>query len=119
MVRTQFRAQHFFPGKEFGQENSPHSHDYLFEIEIANHTLNQFNFLIDILAVKKLLNDLKAQFNNKLLNDLPEFKNQYPSLEFFSKILWQKFTSQHYFPITCQITVSLWEDEIAKASYRE
>lgn len=89
------------------------------ELEIENRKLDQFNFLIDIVDVKEHIDNLISYFNDKTLNELPEFKNQNPSLELFSKILWQKLSHQCVFPEESQITVKLWEDDIAQATYRE
>lgn len=119
MLRKNFIAQHFLIGKDFGAENLKHSHHYRFELEIENNTLDQHNFLIDIVEANAHIEQLISYFHDKTLNELPEFKNQNPSLELFSKILWQKFNGHFEFPANCQITVRLWEDKIAQASYRE
>lgn len=119
MLRKNFIAQHFLIGKDFGCENLTHSHHYRFELEIENKHLDQYNFLIDIVEVRAYIDQLISYFQDKILNDLPEFKNQNPSLELFSKILWQKFDNHFEFPANSQIIVRLWEDEIAQASYRE
>lgn len=119
MLRTNFIAQHFLIGKDFGSENFKHSHQYLFEIEIESPHLDQYNYVIDIVEVKSILDKLTLEYNDKTLNDLPEFANQNPSLELFSKILWHKFQVLLELPSHCQVTVRLWEDDIAQASYRE
>ena len=119
MLRKNFIAQHFLIGKDFGSENLTHSHHYQFELEVENKQLDEYNFLIDIVEVRAYIDRLISYFQDKTLNDLPEFKNQNPSLELFSKILWQKFDNHFEFPSNSQITVRLWEDEIAQASYRE
>lgn len=119
MLRKNFIAQHFLIGKDFGAENLRHSHHYSFELEIENTKLDPFNFLIDIVEVRAHIDQLISYFQDKILNELPEFKNQNPSLELFSKILWQKFNNHIELPADSQITVRLWEDDIAQASYRE
>jgi 6-pyruvoyltetrahydropterin/6-carboxytetrahydropterin synthase len=119
MLGSNFIAQHFLIGKDFGSENFKHSHHYRFEIEIESPKLDQYNYLIDIIEVKSLLDKLTSHFNDKTLNELPEFENQNPSLELFSKILWQKFNTHSQLPANCQLTVRLWEDTAAQASYRE
>ncbi|HHF7367184.1 TPA: 6-pyruvoyl tetrahydropterin synthase family protein [Legionella bozemanae] len=119
MLRKNFIAQHFLIGKDFGAENLRHSHHYSFELEIENTKLDPFNFLIDIVEVRAHIDQLISYFQDKILNELPEFKNQNPSLELFSKILWQKFNNHIELPVDSQITVRLWEDDIAQASYRE
>lgn len=118
MLRKNFIAQHFLIGKDFGDENLIHSHHYSFELEIEHTQLNPFNFIIDIVEVRALIDQLISYFNDKILNELPEFKDNNPSLELFSKILWQKFDTHLNCDANSQITVRLWEDDIAQASYR-
>ena len=119
MLRTDFIAQHFLIGKDFGAENFKHSHHYSFELEIASPKLDQHNYVVDIIEVRNNLDKLISHFNDKTLNDLPEFIDQNPSIELFSKILWKKCHDNFSLPKDCQITVRLWEDTIAQASYRE
>lgn len=119
MLQKNFIAQHFLIGKDFGAENLRHSHHYSFELEIESKYLDQYNFLIDIVDVRAYIDQLISYFQDKTLNELPEFIGQNPSLELFSKILWKKFDNHFEFPAHSQITVRLWEDEIAQASYRE
>lgn len=118
MLKTNFIAQHFLIGKDFGAENSKHSHHYELEIEIEGSQLDQYNYLIDIVEARGILDKLSLHYNDKTLNDLHEFENQNPSIELFSKIIWDKFTSYFQYPVNCHITVRLWEDKIARASYQ-
>ncbi|WP_419419415.1 6-pyruvoyl trahydropterin synthase family protein [Legionella sp. D16C41] len=119
MLRKNFIAQHFLIGKDFGRENDKHSHHYCFELEIERPELDAYNYIIDIVEVKNYIDQIIAEFQDKTLNELPEFINQNPSLELFSKILWHKFHDNLFLPTNCQITIRLWEDDIAQASYRE
>lgn len=119
MVNTKFIAQHFLIGKDFGSENLKHSHQYSLEIEIESPVLDQYNYLLDIVEVQNILHKLTEYFKNKTLNELAEFDNQNPSIEFFAKVIWEKFTTFVKLTNNCQITVRLREDDIAQASYRE
>ncbi|STY29519.1 queuosine biosynthesis protein QueD [Legionella wadsworthii] len=119
IIRKDFIAQHFLIGKDFGFESSIHSHNYGFELEIENALLNQYNFLVDVEDINKQINTLIDYFQDRILNDLPEFKDQNPSLEFFSKILWKKFNEDFFIPANSLVTVRLSEDRIAQAAYRE
>lgn len=119
LLKTDFIAQHILLGPDSGPENSNHSHHYTFEIEISSQNLDKNNYLIDIIEIRNKLDNLIIYFKDKILNELPEFYNQNPSLEFFSKILWQKCRDQFNLPKSYQILVRLWEDAIAQASYRE
>lgn len=119
MIKSSFIANHFLVGKDFGKENFPHSHLYSLEVEIEGNQLDSFNYLIDIIDAKNQIDQLVELYKNKTLNDLSEFANQNPSLELFAKILWQKIQSLMQLPVGFNIIVRLWEDDIARASYRE
>lgn len=119
LLKNQFQASHFLFGKDFGAENFPHAHQYGFEIEIKSHTLDQYNYLIDIVEMRSVVDNILSYFKEKTLNELPEFQNQNPSLELFCKILWQKFKDKHELFEHCRISIRLWEDDIARAAYWE
>jgi 6-pyruvoyltetrahydropterin/6-carboxytetrahydropterin synthase len=119
MLKKNFIAQHYLIGKDFGAENFKHSHHYGLEIEIENNKLDQFNYLIDIVEIRAYIDQIIAYFHDQTLNELPEFEEQNPSIELFSKILWHKLNTHFDFPTNSKITVKLWEDDIAQASYRE
>lgn len=119
LLKTNFIAQHFLIGKDFGRENFNHSHQYHLELEIKNQHLDQFNYVVDIVAVKENLDTLIDKYKDKKLNDLTEFTEQNPSLELFSKILWQDIISNFNLPKQSDVIVRLWEDDIACASYWE
>lgn len=118
-LRKNFIAQHFLIGKNFGSENLLHAHHYRFEMEIEHDQLDEHNFLIDIVELREQIGQLIFYFSDKILNELPEFVDQNPSLELFSKILWQRLSHQFDFPVNSQMTIRLWEDDIAQASYRK
>lgn len=118
MLKRNFNAQHFLIGKDWGAENHPHSHHYGLELEMECSSLDQHNYLLDIVDVQQVLETHAAYFKDKILNHLPEFKNQNPSLELFTKVLWEKFKSSLQWSQPTIITVRLWEDTIARASYR-
>ncbi|WP_058533490.1 6-pyruvoyl trahydropterin synthase family protein [Legionella saoudiensis] len=119
IFQKKFIAQHFLFGKDFGPENKVHSHHYTFELEIENALLDSYNFLIDIVDVQSHIDHIIHLFQDKILNEIPEFLNQNPSLEFFSKVLWKKFKEHLPCPENSLLTIRLWEDNIAQATYRE
>lgn len=118
MLKADFIAQHYLIGQDWGDENQQHSHHYEFELEIENSTLNQHNYLIDIVEVRDYLLKITAYFRGQVLNELPEFANQNPSIEFLAKVVWQKTSSHLQLPTGCKVIVRTWEDKIARASYQ-
>ncbi len=117
LVRKPFIAQHYLIGGDWGAENDPHSHPYILELELAGETLDQHNYLVDIDHIKGCLEDQLARYSDKLLNDLPEFAGQNPSIELFSRTLCQNLSNCITAGNIRQITVRLWENDDAWASY--
>ena len=117
-VKRDFVAQHFLIGGDWGAENFKHSHHYVIEVQLEGPTLDQHGYLVDIVDIEKHLNDLVTHYRDQTLNDQPEFKDLNPSIEHFSRILCQSLASWIKANTLATITVKLWENEIAWASYR-
>lgn len=119
MAKKEFVAQHYLCGGNWGAENLKHSHHYELEIEIEDEMLDEHNYLVDIVDLDERMENLCGYFRDKTLNDLPEFKDSNPSIELFSKIVWDKFCLSGELNLNSLVTVRLWENKIARASYRE
>lgn len=117
-VKRDFVAQHFLIGGDWGPENSKHSHHYVIELQLEGDTLDQHGYLVDIVDIEKHLNELVAYYRDHTLNDLPEFNGLNPSIEHFSRILCQTLASRIKAATLKAMTVKLWENEIAWASYK-
>jgi 6-pyruvoyltetrahydropterin/6-carboxytetrahydropterin synthase len=118
-VRERFVSEHFLIGGDWGPENHPHFHHYQVEVLLKGPTLDHHGYLVDIVEVKKQLESLMAYFKNKMLNDLPEFEGLNPSLEHFARIFCQALSNRIESQSLSTVTVKMWEDENAWASYRQ
>ena len=117
MVKKDFIVRHFLTGKDWGKESEIHSHHYVMELEIKGKTLDSNNFLIDIVELNKVLNESAEYFQDHVLNSLPEFKDQNPSLELFAKILCEKINKRLNSTNISSLSVRLWENPEAWAGY--
>jgi 6-pyruvoyltetrahydropterin/6-carboxytetrahydropterin synthase len=117
-VKRDFVAQHFLIGGDWGAENFKHSHHYMVEVQLEGATLDQHGYLVDIVDIETQLNGLVAYYKDKTLNDLPEFAGLNPSIEHFSRILCLTLSQRIQAQTLQAVTVKLWENEIAWASYR-
>lgn len=117
-VKRDFVAQHFLIGGDWGAENFKHSHHYVLELQLEGHQLDQHGYLVDIVDVEKHLNALVAHYRDKTLNDLPEFAGLNPSIEHFTRIVAETLAAQIKAETLTALTVKIWENEIAWASYR-
>ena len=118
-VRTDFIAQHFLIGGDWGPENQRNSHRYVLELTLDGPSLDQHGYLVDIVAVSSALSDIRSRYSDELLNELPEFEGLNPSLEHFARILCERLVRELAAPNLWAVSVRLWENETASASYRQ
>jgi len=117
-VKRDFVAQHFLIGGDWGAENEWHSHHYAVEVQLHGETLDQHGYLVDIVDVETHLNELVADYRDKTLNDLPAFAGLNPSIEHFSRIFCTQLAERIQAETLTAVTVKLWENDIAWASFR-
>jgi 6-pyruvoyltetrahydropterin/6-carboxytetrahydropterin synthase len=119
MVKTGLIAQHFLVGGDWGPENERHSHRYVLELQVEGPVLNEHGYLVDIVELEAQTERIKAYYRDKVLNELPEFSGLNPSLEHFARILCQSLGAMIGAPNLTALTVRVWENEVAAASYRQ
>jgi 6-pyruvoyltetrahydropterin/6-carboxytetrahydropterin synthase len=117
-VRRDFVAQHYLIGGDWGPENQTHSHHYVIELRLEGAELDRHGYLVDIVDVEARLNQLVAHYRDRVLNDLPEFAGLNPSIEHFARILATSLSGQIAAPNIRSVAVTIWENDIAWASYR-
>ena len=118
-VQKDFIAQHYLIGGDWGEENDPHSHHYVIELIIEHNELDQHGYLVDIVDIEAGLEQTVNYFKDKMLNDLPEFNDINPSLEHFSRIIWQQIIRQINPPGSGKLEIKLWENESCWAAYKD
>lgn len=118
-VKRDFVAQHYLTGGDWGSENQRHSHHYQLELQLEGLSLDQHGYLVDIVDIETQLEARLAYYRDRTLNDLPEFAGLNPSIEHFARILCQQFSNRITARNISAVTVKLWENEIAWASYQE
>jgi len=116
-VRREFVAQHFLIGGDWGAENYKHSHHYTLELELVGTQLDEHGYLVDIVAIEEQLQKQVIYYRDHTLNDLPEFSGLNPSIEHFSRILCRTFSRAISAANIQRVSVRLWENKIAWASY--
>lgn len=116
-VERDFIAQHFLFGGDWGEENSPHAHHYVVEVQLQGAALNQHGYLVDIVDVEAILGELANRYRNQILNALPEFTGINPSIEHFARIFCEAFVKRLKQGHLRAIQVKIWENRIAWASY--
>lgn len=118
-VKRDFIAQHFLIGGDWGSENQKHSHHYQLNVELEGASLDKHGYLVDILDIEKNVDEMVSRYKEVTLNDLPEFKGLNPSIEHFSRILCQALLKRISAPNVRALKVTIKENQIASASYRQ
>lgn len=117
-VVRDFVAQHYLIGGDWGAENQHHSHHYRLELQLEGPALDHHGYLVDIVDIERNLDALVAGYRDHTLNDLPEFAGLNPSIEHFSRICCTRLAAAIHATQLTAVTVKLWENESAWASYR-
>jgi 6-pyruvoyltetrahydropterin/6-carboxytetrahydropterin synthase len=118
-VQRKLIAQHFLIGGDFGPENLLHSHHYRVEVRLSGRSLDAHGFLVDIDEVAALLAELIEIYQDKTLNDLPEFQGLNPSIEHLCRILCLRLAGGLQHRNLSTVTVAIWESDVAWAACTE
>jgi 6-pyruvoyltetrahydropterin/6-carboxytetrahydropterin synthase len=117
-VKRDFIGQHYLIAGDWGPENQQHSHHYQVEVLLEGASLDQHGYLIDIMDIEINMKGLIDRYQDQTLNELPEFEGLNPSIERFSRIFCETMSQKIQAPNLNSITVRIWEDLNAWASYR-
>ncbi|MDX1601115.1 MAG: 6-carboxytetrahydropterin synthase [Anaerolineales bacterium] len=116
-LQRDFRAQHYLIGGDWGPENDVHGHDYRIELRLSGESLDEHEYLVDLVEVERHLDAEVDKYRGRVLNDLEPFSDRNPSLELFARIMSQALAERIAAPQIREIEVRLWENEQAWASY--
>lgn len=116
-VKRDFIAQHYLIGGDWGAENDLHAHHYMIELQLEGSELDHHGYLVDIMDIEANLEALVDSYRDHILNDMPAFKGLNPSIEHFSRILCLELDRRIQAANITGLSVVLWENEIAWASY--
>jgi 6-pyruvoyltetrahydropterin/6-carboxytetrahydropterin synthase len=112
-------ASHYLIGTAAGPENLPHAHHYTVEVILSGERLNPHGYLIDLDALSPLLESCLGRYRDRLLNELPEFKDRNPSIEAFAQILWQALAQALPAAQGQVLEIKVWETDQAWAAFRK
>jgi 6-pyruvoyltetrahydropterin/6-carboxytetrahydropterin synthase len=117
-VLADFVAQHYLVGGDFGPEGSLHSHHYRVELTVSGGELDRHGFLVDIVRLREELARVVAAYRDRTLNDLPDFAGLNPGVEVVARAMAQSLARALASENRGDLTVKLWENDTAWASYR-
>jgi len=117
-VNSEFSAQHYLVGGDFGPEGELHAHDYRVEVVLEGDELDEHGFLVDIVRVKAELARLVDRYRDATLNELPELEGVNPGCEAFSRVFAELLRDGLGTGALAALTVKIWENERAWAQCR-
>lgn len=116
-VAREFVGRHYLTVPDPGPEGEPHAHDYRVEVRFVGPTLDDFGYLVDIDRVEDVLDELVDRYRGTLLNDLPEFEGENPSVERFARRFGDAVAERVETDTPTGLAVRLWEGDDAWASH--
>jgi 6-pyruvoyltetrahydropterin/6-carboxytetrahydropterin synthase len=116
-VLTDSVAQHYLTVPNPGPEGVPHSHHYEVELTFRGPELNEYDYLVDIDDAEAALAEIADRYRDELLNDQPKFEGDNPSVERFARVIFDIVTDIVTDDTVTELTVTVWEDDEAAASY--
>ncbi len=118
-LTREFDATHYLIGSDWGKENEPHRHHYRVEVILFGPALDRFGCLLDITALNQAMDAFLDYASGGILNDLPEFAGQNPSIEHFARVWCRALRKNLNTSNLAAIRVRIWESDSAWASYTE
>ena len=118
-IKQDLIAQHYLIGDASESEKRRHSHCYQVEVQLEGPDLNEQGYLVDIDEIESLLREVLAHYEDKTLNDLPEFKGLNPSIEHLARTICHDLSDRLKAPNVKVLTVRVWETADAWGLYRQ
>jgi 6-pyruvoyltetrahydropterin/6-carboxytetrahydropterin synthase len=119
MLQRSFHARHFLVGGDWGAENHVHAHAYRVEVRLAAPDLDQHGYLVDLEDLEVWLDACVGRYQDKVLNDLPDFQGLNPSIEHFAQRFFACLHEQMTDRRLESMEVRIWENDAAWAAYRK
>jgi 6-pyruvoyltetrahydropterin/6-carboxytetrahydropterin synthase len=114
MVEETFDAAHALRGYQGPCENL-HGHSWKVQATLLGEALNDIGIVIDFKEIKVKLKKTLEQFDHQNLNALEMFKEQNPSCENLSRIIFKNLEKE----VPKLIKVTVWESPASCCTYYE
>lgn len=118
-VQRDFTARHALRGDAPPAEREPHAHAYRIECRVRGAELDERGYLLDLDHLSAALEAVIAGLQDRLLNDLEEFRGLNPSLEHLARIVCEGVRARGTLPAGVRLSVTAWESATAWASFTE
>ena len=115
VVEQTFAGAHNLRGYD-GDCEKLHGHNWRVEVTLKAEKLNEIGMVMDFKIVKEKLEEILSHFDHTYLNELNEFKQENPTTENVSKVIYNNLSVQLP-PEIFVAKVKTWESEKCAAAY--
>lgn len=116
-VLRRFKAKHALVG-DFGNESTPHYHDYRVEISVKGSALDEDGFLFNLAELEEKSDEvIRSLLSYPSLNRVPGIKGRNPSAENLATCILENIARKLNLDRLESLAVTVWESESAWASY--
>ena len=116
-VSSHFDSAHRLLGYP-GACERPHGHTWRVQVMVAVDELDSLGLGMDFHKLEQIVEDVLGHYDHRMLNDLPEFREQNPTAENLARIIFQQVRDR--LPDRCRVVeVEVRESDKFSAVYRE
>jgi 6-pyruvoyltetrahydropterin/6-carboxytetrahydropterin synthase len=116
-VERHFQASHQLTLPD-GSKEPVHSHDWVVTASLSSEKLNNMGVVMDFRALKAMIDETVADFNNKALDSIAYFQQNNPSAENVAKYIYEKLLIELPEGVKLQ-NVRVVEEPGCSATFRE
>ncbi len=114
-IETSFWASHQISLVE-GRRERIHSHNWLVSAEVCSSELNRIGLAIDFNKLKKIIDEITGEFDNRPLEEIPYFKENNSTAEMVAKYIFERLEGK--LPQNVKLlAVTVTEEPFCRAKY--
>lgn len=118
-VQDHFSSAHYLRNYQGACENL-HGHNWKVELVVEGEKLNEIHILLDFKDLKKILKEVLAELDHRLINELSYFQDKNPSSENIARFIFERVKDKlRVFTGVRVKEVTVFETEKASATYLE
>jgi 6-pyruvoyltetrahydropterin/6-carboxytetrahydropterin synthase len=117
-VVTDFAAAHTLQGYP-GPCSRLHGHNWILEVEVVTHTLDELGMGLDFKVIKEAARTLAAELDHRYLNEIEPFDRINPTAENLAAYFFKGLSELLNDARVRVQAVTIWETDRACVTYRE
>lgn len=116
-VDGHFDAAHFLRGYP-GDCGRMHGHSWKITVTVAAKVLGPLGMALDFKVISRRLEAAVAEFDHRVLNELPSFTEENPTAEIIARLLFERLSRELNDPSAAVTAVTVAESERYRVTYR-